>query len=238
MPARRPGRSHELRSTLDRVLLHDIRNMGFRLQTLLGNLEDHYGDPQFKRSVQDLLASTVERLEAIAERFAAHQDAVLVKITLDINDVLRAVAQAATSGRGRSRASAEPPALVLALGDAPEVWADPDYLRDALTSLLDNALEAAGPGGKVVVRSFTSRTRSRARATIDIIDNGQGMSPEFVRERLNSPFGTTKQNGVGLGLYTAARIVRYHRGTVRILSAPGGGTVVRLAFPAAKPAEP
>jgi signal transduction histidine kinase len=236
MPARRRGRSHELRSTLDRVLLHDIRNMGFRLQTLLGNFEDHYGDPQFKRSVQDLLASTVERLEAIAERFVAHQDAVLVKITLDINDVLRAVAQAATSGRGRSRASAEPPALVLALGDAPEVWADPDYLRDALTSLLDNALEAAGPGGKVVVRSFTSRTRSRARATIDIIDNGQGMSPEFVRERLTSPFGTTKQNGVGLGLYTAARIVRYHRGTVRILSAPGGGTVVRLTFPAATPA--
>ncbi len=238
MPASRQRRSHGLRMTLDRVLLHDIRNMSFRLRMLLDNLEENYADPDFKRSVRDLLAATVARLESIAGRFQAHEDAVLVKISLDANEILRAVAGAATAGSGRGRAAAALPSLVLALGDLPEIWADPDYLRDAFASLLDNALEAAGPRGKVVVRSFGSRPRGRARVTVDFIDNGQGMSPEFVRERLTSPFGTTKQNGVGLGLYTAARIVRYHRGTVRILSAPGGGTVVRLAFPAAKPAEP
>jgi len=48
--------SRRLRSTLDRVLVHDIKNMGFRLQLLLTNLEEHYGDPEFKRSVQELLA--------------------------------------------------------------------------------------------------------------------------------------------------------------------------------------
>jgi signal transduction histidine kinase len=236
MSARRRGQSFELRSTLDRVFLHDIRNMSFRLQMLLDNLEENYGDPDFKRSVQDLLAATVERLEGIAGRFQAHQDAVLVKISLDVNDILRVVAEAATAGRGRTRPPAALPTLFLALGDVPEVWADPDYLRDAFASLLDNAVEAAGPGGKVVVRSFPSRARGRARVTVDFIDNGQGMSSEFARDRLKSPFGTTKEKGVGLGLYTAARIVRHHRGTIKILSAPGGGTVVRLAFPAAAPA--
>ena len=211
--------------------------MSFRLRMLLDNLEENYGDPDFKRSVRDLLAATAERLEGIAERFQAHEDAVLVKILLDANEVLRAVAGAATAGRSRGRATTALPSLALALGSLPDIWADPDYLQDAFASLLDNALEAAGPRGKVVVRSFVSSERGRARATVDFIDNGQGMSPEFVRERLKSPYGTTKHNGVGLGLYTAARIVRYHRGTVRILSAPGGGTVVRLAFPAAKPAE-
>ena len=85
-----------MRSTLDRVLIHDIKNMGFRLQMLLSNIEEHYGDPDFKRSVQDLLSSTVGRLEAIAGRFQAHQDAVLVKVALDINEVLQAVASVAT----------------------------------------------------------------------------------------------------------------------------------------------
>ena len=212
--------------------------MSFRLRMLLDNLEENYSDPDFKRSVQELLAATVERLEGIAGRFQAHADGVFVKILLDANDVLRAVVGTATSGRGRGRVETALPSTALALGELPAIWADPDYLQDAFTSLLDNALEAAGPRGKVVVRSFASLARGRARATVDFIDNGQGMSPEFVRERLISPFGTTKQNGVGLGLYTAARIVRYHRGTVRILSAPGGGTVVRLACPAAKPAEP
>ena len=71
---------------------------------------------------------------------------------------------------------------------------------------------------------------------MDIIDNGTGMSAELARERLLHPFQTTKTDGVGLGLFTAGRIVRHHRGRIRILSQPGGGTVVRLSFPGATPA--
>ena len=47
------GPSHQLRSALDRVLVHDIKNMGFRLQMLLSNVDEHYGDPEFKRAVQE-----------------------------------------------------------------------------------------------------------------------------------------------------------------------------------------
>ncbi|MGH9399524.1 MAG: ATP-binding protein [Thermoanaerobaculia bacterium] len=239
-PPPRPRSSRRLRSTLDRVLIHDIKNMGFRLQMLLSNLDEHYGDPDFKRSVQDLLGSTVERLEAIAGRWHAHQDALLVKVALDLNEVLQAVASTATSSTGRlkSSAAAKLPVLALALGAPPSVWGDPDYLKDAFTSLLDNALEAAGPGGKVVIRTFATRTRGRGRAAVDIIDNGAGMPAEAVRERLLHPFQTTKEDGVGLGLWTAGQIVRHHKGALRILSQPGGGTIVRLTFPAAAPAEP
>ena len=62
---------HPLRSALDRVLVHDIKNMGFRLQMLLSNIDQHYDDPQFKRAVQELLRSTVERLDAHAMAAAA-----------------------------------------------------------------------------------------------------------------------------------------------------------------------
>jgi signal transduction histidine kinase len=235
----RPRRgSRELRSTLDRVLIHDVKNIGFRLQMLLSNLEEHYGDPDFKRSVQDLLSATVGRLEGIAARHQAHEDAVLVKIALDLNEVLQAVAVAVRSGGSRLKqpGAQKLPKLSLALGSPPPVWGDPDYLKDAFTSLLDNALEAAGAGGKVVVRSFAARARGGARAAVDIIDNGTGMSVEAARERLLHPFQTTKANGIGLGLFTAARIVRHHRGRIQILSQPGGGTVVRLSFPGATPA--
>jgi signal transduction histidine kinase len=234
----RPRRgSRELRSTLDRVLIHDVKNIGFRLQMLLSNLEEHYGDPDFKRSVQDLLSATVGRLEDIAARHQAHEDAVLVKIALDLNEVLQVVAGAVKSGGSRLKHSgAKLPKLSLALGSPPQVWGDPDYLKDAFASLLDNALEAAGPGGKVVVRSFAARARGGSRAAVDIIDNGTGMSVDAARERLLHPFQTTKANGIGLGLFTAARIVRHHRGRIQILSQPGGGTVVRLSFPGAIPA--
>jgi signal transduction histidine kinase len=223
-----PRSSARLRSTLDQVLVHDIKNMSFRLRLLLSNLDAHWEDPEFRATVQDLLASTVERLENIVGRFTAHEDAVLVKVSLDLNGLLRDVAERPTR-RGRSSRGQS---LKRALGAVPAIWGDPFYLGDAFASLLDNAFEAAGPEGTVLVRSYAGGTAKRPRALVEIIDNGAGMSPEFLRDRLFRPFETTKAGGVGLGLATANQIVRFHRGTIRILSQPGGGTLVRVSFPA------
>ena len=234
MAAQRLRSSRGLRATLDRVLIHDMKNMGFRLQLLLANLDEHYGDPEFKRSVQELLSSTIERLERVVGRWSAHEDAVLIKVSLDLNGVLREVAQTSPRRAG-GRSAARLPQLSTALGALPPVWGDPYYLRDAFQSLVENAVEASSPAGKVVVRSYATGNGRRSRAVVEIIDNGSGMSQEFIRESLFQPFATTKPNGVGLGLFTAAQIVRYHGGTMRVLSQPGGGTVVRLAFPAGLP---
>lgn len=235
MPERRPSPISQLRSTLDRILIHDIKNVGFRLQLLLTNLEEHYGDQDFKRSARDLLASTIERLDGIVGRYSAHPDAVVIKVALDLNAVLREAAEGPTR-RGDDREGRDGDVrrlapVSLALGSVPEVWGDPYYLRDALASLVENAREAAAPDGRVVIRSFRDEGKRRPNAVVEIIDNGSGMSSEFIRDRLFQPFHTTKPDGVGLGLATASEIVRLHRGTIRIFSRAGGGTLVRLKFP-------
>lgn len=206
--------------------------MGFRLQLLLSNLEEHYEDPEFKRSVRELLSATIQRLDGIVGRYAAHPDAVLIKVALDLNAVLReAVERPPRRGEGREGEARQLVPVALALGDVPEVWGDPYYLGDALASLVENAREAAAPEGRVVVRSFREEGKRSLRAIVEIIDNGSGMSAEFVRDRLFQPFHTTKPDGVGLGMATASEIVRLHRGTIRVLSQPGGGTLVRLRLP-------
>ena len=231
--AGRARASSRLRSTLDQVLVHDVKNVSFRLRLLLSNLEEHWEDPDFRRTVKDLLAATVERLEGVVGRLAAEPDAVLIKVSLDINGLLRDIAER-PARRGRSGRG---PSVRLALGAVPSIWGDPYYLGDAFASLLENASEAAAPDGKVLVRSFSSGTARRPRAVVEFIDNGAGMTPEFLRDRLFQPFATTKAEGVGLGLATASQIVRFHGGAIRVLSQPGGGTVVRLSFPAS-PQEP
>lgn len=215
-----------LRSALDRVLVHDVKNMSFRLRLLLSNLDEHWADPEFRKTVRDLLASTVERLEEIAGRFVAHEDAVLIKVELDLNELARRVAERPT--RRGARGTTGGATVSLALGDVPRVWGDPYYLTDAFQSLLENACEAASPGGKVLIRTFARRRR----AILEFIDNGAGMTPEFLRDRLFRAFETTKPQGVGLGLATAGHIVRFHRGTIRVLSQTGGGTLVRVSLPA------
>jgi signal transduction histidine kinase len=229
--------SRRLRSTLDRVLVHDIKNMGFRLQLLLKNMEQHYDDPEFKRSVQELLSSTVRRIDQIVGRFSAHEEPVLIKVALDLNGIVREVAVGETRrGTGAEAGGPRRAAIALALGALPEVWGDPYYLTDALKSLVENALEAAGPQGKVVVRTFRYEVGEKPRAVVEIIDNGSGMTPEFVRDRLFKPFQTTKPDGVGLGLATANQIVHFHQGKIDVISRPGGGTVVRVVFPGILPA--
>ena len=234
---RRPRASPRLRTALDRVLIHEIRNVAFRLEMLRGNLDGNYGDPEFHRAIHDCLASSIEKLDAIVGRYSREEPAVLVKVEVDLNGILREVASGATR-RGSRRTPEESsllPVLSLSLGGIPEVWGDPYFLRDALRSLVENAIEAAPSGGKVLIRSFATGSAARPRAVVEVIDNGTGMSREFVEQRLFRPFETTKPDGVGLGVFTASQIIRHHRGTIRVLSEAGSGTVVRLSFPGAGP---
>jgi signal transduction histidine kinase len=230
MAPRSSPSTSRLRSALDRVLVHDVKNMSFRLRLLLSNFDEHWEDPEFRKTVRALLASTVERLEEIAGRFVAHEDAVLIKVELDVNGLLRQVAE--RPPRRGSRSAGAGPVVSLALGAVPPVWGDPYYLSDAFRSLLENAYEAASPEGKVLLRSYSAGSARRPRAVLEFIDNGAGMTPEFLRDRLFRPFETTKPQGVGLGLATAGQIVKFHRGSIRVLSQPGGGTLVRVSLPA------
>src|SRR5262249_42074402 len=155
------------------------------------NLEDHYGDPEFKRSVEELLSSTIERLDGIVHRWSAEEEHVLIKVAVDLNGILRDVAGGATRRGARlsSPERAQLPLLSLALPRLPDRWAAPYFLRAALSSLVDSAIEGGGEGGKVLTPTFSPRRGRRGSpAVVEITDNGSGMSADFVRDRLFRPF--------------------------------------------------
>jgi signal transduction histidine kinase len=100
-------------------------------------------------------------------------------------------------------------------------------LRQALTNLIFNALDAIPGAGAI-----TLRTRSEdGAAIVEVIDTGSGMSAE-TRERCLEPFFTTKgDNGTGLGLAMVFGIIQRHQGTLEIESEPGKGSTFRLRLP-------
>jgi len=219
-----------VRSTADSLLIHDMKNMWFRLNLLLSNLDEHYGDPEFKRSVVEHLNATLAKIESIVGRSAAHQDSILIKVSLDLNELVRQVLHRTRHSPVRS-GNGDGLHVDASFGDLPRIWGDPYYLEDALASIFHNAFEAAATAGsKVDVRTFAQRRK----AVIEIRDDGPGMTEEFVRERLFQPFQTTKASGVGLGLYTARQIILFHRGELDIHSRSGEGTTVQVRLPAAR----
>jgi len=224
MATRTSAPRRRIRATKDSVLIHDIRNVGLRLSLLLSNMEEHYDDPDFKRSAADLLQSTVQKLDGIARSWSSRGDSVLIKVPLELNDLLREVLRTC---RPRGRVSA--PRVSVTFAEVPRVWGDPYYLRDAIQSVIQNAQEAAA--SSVSVRTILEKRGARNFAVVEVEDDGPGMPADFVRRGLFRPFQTMKPGGVGLGLYTARRILRHHRGDVELRSLDGQGTIVRLLLP-------
>jgi signal transduction histidine kinase len=113
--------------------------------------------------------------------------------------------------------------------DLPQVRGVTVELNQVWLNLIDNAIDAAGPGGTV-----TLRTRAHANGVlIDVEDDGPGISPDLVW-RVFEPFFTTKPvgEGTGLGLDLVRRVVMGHGGDVTVQSAPGR-TVFQVRLPAA-----
>jgi CheY-like chemotaxis protein/anti-sigma regulatory factor (Ser/Thr protein kinase) len=101
-------------------------------------------------------------------------------------------------------------------------------LREALTNLIFNAVDAMPIGGPLVLRVRPDGDG----AEVAVIDRGVGIS-DAVRHRVFEPFFSTKgEHGSGLGLAMVHGVVERHGGTVEIESTPGGGTTVVLRFPA------
>ena len=102
--------------------------------------------------------------------------------------------------------------------DLPRVFARGSELNQVWTNLIDNAIDAMGGKGELIIRT----SRELDFLLVEIIDNGPGI-PDAVKPHLFEPFFTTKGvgEGTGMGLDTVYRIVRSHRGEVSVESRPG-----------------
>ncbi|HTP66631.1 MAG TPA: ATP-binding protein [Geobacteraceae bacterium] len=131
--------------------------------------------------------------------------------------------------------------------DLPSIRADLMQVRQAVTTLVTNGVEAVGEsGGIITIRSGASMgNHSPGKSTVvvgepprgemvflEVSDNGCGIPPEIMG-RIFDPFFSTRLAGRGLGLAAVQGIMRSHGGAVMVESRPGEGSTFRLLFPAA-----
>jgi PAS domain S-box-containing protein len=122
--------------------------------------------------------------------------------------------------------------------DLPIVMGAEAEIRDALTNLILNAVDAMPEGGVLTMRTraatvpaMSTGGDSAAHVLVEVSDTGVGMD-EHTRRRCLEPFFTTKgERGTGLGLAMVYGMVERHGGDVEIESEPGQGTTMRLSFP-------
>lgn len=111
-------------------------------------------------------------------------------------------------------------------------------MREALTNLVINAVDALPTGGKITLRTRVEASPSADKASgqvvVEVADNGVGMSEE-TRKRCLEPFYSTKgKRGTGLGLAMVYGVMQRHEASIEVQSQLGKGTTFRLAFPVRK----
>jgi len=122
----------------------------------------------------------------------------------------------------------------------PEIIGTETELREALTNLIFNAVDAMPNGGVITIRTLVSgfsacapghaRVKNPTHVALEVSDTGTGMNDE-TRKRCLEPFFSTKGlRGTGLGLPMVYGVMQRHDGTIEIESAPGLGTTIRLVF--------
>ena len=116
-------------------------------------------------------------------------------------------------------------------GDRAEAFVIAGEIRQVISNLLTNAIDATPSGGAVTVRTSQVRLKDRSYARISVADTGTGITADHLR-RIFEPFFTTKKAfGTGLGLWVSRELVQKHTGHLLVRSAPGRGTVFSLLLP-------
>lgn len=212
-------------------LAHEIKNplsvIHMNIDLLSEDLSE-IDSPISRRSLEraDIVRGQCERMESLLRdflRYARLRDIDLLPGSLNdqIEIVLRAYqAQADASGIDIEK-YLDP--------DLPSILLHSDSLQAALMNLVKNALESMQEEGQLLVRTYTTRTG----IAIDLIDNGCGVDDNTVLHMFE-PFYSTKEEGSGLGLPTARKIIEAHGGRISVQSAVGTGTKFVLEFPVPK----
>jgi signal transduction histidine kinase len=108
------------------------------------------------------------------------------------------------------------------------IMGDPLLLKEALGNVIDNAVQAVNIGGRVVIRLELHGDR----AEISVIDDGPGI-PEKLRDKIFTPFISSKPSGTGLGLALTRKIINLHGGSIGFDPVAEPGSVCRISLPLA-----
>jgi signal transduction histidine kinase/CheY-like chemotaxis protein len=217
-----------IKSMADR-LAHEIGNALVPLSTHQQLLWEKFGDAEFLKSLDHALADGVKRVSRLLSqmRFLACEDESEPQefpVGLLIEEAYQEARKHQPSGTTQLRCENG--------GEPIIITGDRVALKHALAEIMLNALQANPKEPRVGVRLLTGLNKEGGRdLQIDVQDNGTGFTPEAAK-KAPTPFFTTRNVGLGLGLAVSRKIIETHRGRLEIVPPQAGQpATVRVSLP-------
>ena len=208
-------------------LVHDLKNIAGQLSMIVQNSRYNEGNFEFYQDVLHTVHAAHDRMSNLLQKLrlrtgeAIGIEGLIVPIDVEelivpidiVNEVVLAIRQSRRVNIGLETD-----------GLTATVAMDPAAFRSVILHLCENAIEASD---EVKVRVH----HQQMRVQIEVADNGPGMSPEFIRDTLFQPFGSTKEGGFGIGAYQARELIRAAGGDLVVASRYGQGTRMSILLP-------
>lgn len=221
-------------TTMADRLAHEIGNALVPLSTHQQLLKEKYKDPEFRATLEVALADGIKRVSRLINqmRFLARDSSVSME-SFPVESLIEDAYQEA-----QKHQQTKAPKLEYKNGTRPTILVgDRAALKHALSEVMLNALQANPSDPKIGVRVQASpepNGQAPHDVQIEIQDNGAGFADE-ASQKIATPFFTTRNVGLGLGLTVTRKIIETHHGKLEIVNSKSGHSgVVRITLPLAK----
>ncbi|MBB6424806.1 XrtA/PEP-CTERM system histidine kinase PrsK [Sphingopyxis sp. JAI128] len=201
-------------------IMHDIKNLASQIGLLARNAERHADKPDFRADMVETLKISAGRLSDLLVRLSPRERGPAAEAGRVLIEPL--LADVAAEVRPRR-------ALFVGCQAGLAAWGDRGSIRQVVQHLVTNAVDASAPETPVQLVAVAEQGRVR----IDVIDQGCGMTRDFIRDELFKPFVSTKDAGFGLGAFEALQIAQAMGGAIDVASEPGQGSDFTLWLPLA-----
>lgn len=215
------GMAHEIRNPLT-----GVNSYLFSLKNLIDSGLSSESDIRQAKQITQQIQSASDKIENVIRRVMDFAKPGISQIALtNINDTLRDAMNLSDVTLRKKKIQLE-----VSLDDTiPECYADKDLIGQVVLNLINNAVHAMeSSDASRQLRVSSSWTNNKVR--IQVSDSGPGIS-ESLREKIFDPFFTTKDDGAGIGLNIAQRIVADHHGAIEVSRSEWGGAQFSVDLP-------
>jgi putative PEP-CTERM system histidine kinase len=215
------ARQFESFNRMSTFVVHDLKNLVSQLSLLMSNAERHKHNPEFQQDMIETVNFSVQKMKLLLQKLS-RSAAPEHPAALSIERLLKqAVAL---------KAAFEPQPVLTVTDPGLTVLADWERLERVVGHLIQNAIEATAKDGRVEIEL----ARQGESVRIRISDTGEGMSEEFIRERLFKPFESTKSAGMGIGVFESQEYIQELGGALEVSSVPESGSTFNIILPLLK----
>lgn len=202
-------------------LVHDLKNIQAQLALINNNAKRHRNNPEFIDDVFETVESATLRLDKVLTQLRNKQAAETGESYTDIIQLIAKVVE---------QRNVNKPRVEVEISGKLSLEVEEEF-QSILNHLIQNAQEATANDGWVKVTISQDEFALR----IGILDNGIGMSDEFIKSRLFKPFDTTKGNaGMGIGAYEAKQYIESQGGSLQVTSIEQEGSIFQIILPCQK----